>query len=172
MTHYCPDEVPARVERILLEKQANPSWSDIHSRCKQIASFVKNHLPIQPKIIIGIARGGLIPAVIISHYLNISGVIAAYYSSHAGEGDKKQPNILPQVTVDNYPLLIVDDIEGSGNTLKEVTEHYKNGLPQDVDTCRVYSAVLVRKHLPNAKHVSDFWAGNAQDVWVTFPWEK
>lgn len=75
--------------------------------------------------VVGLARGGLFPAVIISHLLNLP-MTAIHYSSKEGEGEYKM--------YDNHKafdlllgdrterLLIVDDICDSGHTLKEVVE--------------------------------------------------
>lgn len=83
------------------------SWNDIDilvdNLVKQISSA-----PIKPKYITGLSRGGLIPAVLLSHKLDIP-----FISEHL-------INSLPS-TID---LLIVDDIADTGETLNK----YKNSL--------------------------------------------
>jgi hypoxanthine phosphoribosyltransferase len=89
------------------------SWDDIDSAVESLAHQIqKSDTPIEA--IIGLPRGGLIPAVLLSHKLNIPYV--------GGDEDFEE--------YEN--VLIVDDICDSGETLKQyyqmfpiATIHYK-----------------------------------------------
>ena len=82
-------------------------WDDISILVDELCSTIISS-GVQIKSITGIERGGLIPAVMISHKLNI-----------------------PYVTKINKDTLVVDDICDSGETLKNIvagytaTLHYK-----------------------------------------------
>ena len=82
-------------------------WDDISVLVDELCSTIISS-GVQIKSITGIERGGLIPAVMISHKLNI-----------------------PYVTKINKDTLVVDDICDSGETLKNMvagytaTLHYK-----------------------------------------------
>jgi hypoxanthine phosphoribosyltransferase len=83
------------------------SWDDINILVEDLCNTVATS-GVQIKSITGIERGGLIPAVMISHKLNI-----------------------PYVTKINKDTLVVDDICDTGETLKNMvagytaTLHYK-----------------------------------------------
>lgn len=83
------------------------SWDDINVLVEDLCNRIKES-GIQVKSITGIERGGLIPAVMISHKLSI-----------------------PYVTKINKDTLVVDDICDTGVTLKRsiagytATLHYK-----------------------------------------------
>lgn len=82
-------------------------WDDINILVEDLCNTIKQS-GAQIKSITGIERGGLIPAVMISHKLNI-----------------------PYVTRINKNTLVLDDICDSGETLKNIvagftaTLHYK-----------------------------------------------
>ena len=94
------------------------SWDDIVILVEDLCNTIKQS-GVQIKSITGIERGGLIPAVMISHKLNI-----------------------PYVTKINKHTLVVDDICDTGETLKNIvagytaTLHYK---PTAVFTPDFYS---------------------------------
>lgn len=83
------------------------SWDDISILVEDLCNTIKQS-GAQIKSITGIQRGGLIPAVMISHKLNI-----------------------PYVSKTNKDTLVVDDICDTGETLKRAvggftaTLHYK-----------------------------------------------
>jgi len=89
------------------------SWNDVNHLVDKLAIEI-NSYPTQPTYVTGLARGGLIPAVMLSHKTNLK-----YISS-----DKL--NTVPYIDV-----LIVDDIADSGETLSQYTSwntavlHYK-----------------------------------------------
>lgn len=142
----------------------HPSFADIHSGCMDIA-FQTKMRNAKFDAILGVSRGGLIPATILSHKLNIP-LIPITYSSVVGRGDdKNHPNVLP--TVDYKSILIVDDICDSGYTLKELVDHYIN------ENTAVYTAVTHFKLLDNPVIIPNFyWLTVLEDNgWVHFPWE-
>jgi len=83
------------------------SWDDINILVEDLCNTIASS-GVQIKSITGIERGGLIPAVMISHKLSI-----------------------PYVTKINKDTLVIDDICDTGETLKNIvagytaTLHYK-----------------------------------------------
>lgn len=151
-------------------------WDGIDIGANHIAQQIAECEQTQPEYIIGLARGGLIPAVIISHALNIP-MIAANYSSVNGRGDdRNHDNKLPPIVgpivsgtgqLPHMPeLLLVDDLTDSGNTMREVYDHY-TGLGHKVRTACLY-------HKEGSVHVPDFcWKRLPEDAgWIIFPFEN
>lgn len=83
------------------------SWDDIQDSIEVLAQKIQEK-KLEIDSVTGLARGGLIPAVLLSHRLG-----------------------LPYITYTNAKTLVVDDICDSGNTLVEVLApftavlHYK-----------------------------------------------
>lgn len=77
------------------------TWNDINNLINKLANEVSQS-PVPPNYITGLPRGGLIPAVMLSHKLNIPFVNVSMIRA------------LPRVDV-----LVVDDIADSGETLEQ-----------------------------------------------------
>ena len=147
-----------------------PSYFTLHEACENwIVPHVKR-LKYQPQYIIGLSRGGLFPAIIISHMLDDMEMIPVRYSSKSGKGDdKNHSNALPLIQGCHPPatLLIVDDICDSGLTLSEVVEFYK------FRGHHVYTATLYYKDIPGGPIEPDiYWHKIPEDApWIVFPFE-
>lgn len=154
----------------------------IHSGLKPLTSSWLNHIQginalgesilasgWQPTAILGIARGGLIPAAMLSYILNvrlIQNVRVEHYNdqkNRLSSGpqfiDNHQPS--PGLDVTTERLLIVDDIVDTGKTLKLV----RQAVQDHADEIKV-AALYVR---PNQKHAAD-WYWKVENEWVIFPW--
>lgn len=137
----------------------HPTYEDVHYACYTASQYVN-----RPELVVGLVRGGLIPAVIISHALGVS-MEAINYSSTRGAGDNvgSHTNELPKLDVGR--ILIVDDIVDTGYTLQEVVNEYES-RGHEVTTFSLYwkeSAVIV----PNY-----FWQQIPNDFpWIVYPWE-
>tara|TARA_B110000211_G_C13700078_1_gene387042 strand:+ start:115 stop:522 length:408 start_codon:yes stop_codon:yes gene_type:complete len=77
------------------EKKIYLGWHDVESLVDTLCTLIQDHLIITS--VHGISRGGLIPAVMVSHKLNI-----------------------PYVDTPTDTTLIIDDICDSGKTLKHL----------------------------------------------------
>ena len=151
------------------------TWKDVENMASVI-SYQITLLPNIPDYIIGIGRGGLVPATLISHLLDVPLIPINYSSEHGKGNDKHARNtILPIVYGDitsgigsplSYPVLgVVDDIVDSGNTMKEVKDFYnKQGH-------LVHTYCLVAKE--NAIHIPDLYGTKVplDSPWINFPWE-
>ncbi len=141
-----------------------PDYNEIHAACKELYHTLgEHHLESSFDYVVGLARGGLLPAVILSHMLKVP-MISAHYSSKTGAGDNRDhSNDLPMI--DNKRILLVDDICDSGNTLNEVYDIYK------LLNCEVTSVVLFCKE--ENWSIPDFfvWQIPVGFGWIHFPWE-
>lgn len=141
----------------------HPNWECIeHLLC--IISGKLKQSQFEPSIIMGLSRGGLIPAVIMSHHLSVP-MIPVCYSSKDGAGDdKNHNNDLPTINCTN--ILIVDDIADSGLTIKEVAQHYIT-LGHTVQTACLY-------HKTSAVYAPSYAAVTipADSPFIYFPWES
>lgn len=139
----------------------NPDWKDIEIFIHGLKRNV-DEANFKPDYIIGLTRGGLIPATMLSHLLDVP-MIAIQYSSVDGAGDNKNhDNELPDIK--GKSLLIVDDIADSGKTLEEVCTHF---APFNV----LQSAVLYHKE--SSVFTPSFCALLIPEdaPFVYFPWE-
>lgn len=152
-----------------LVSYANPTYQEIHDMCYHISQYIHyNATPIgKVGTILGVTRGGLMPAVILSHMLTIP-MKTIEYSSKQGKGDdKNHANVLPSISEES--ILLVEDICDSGHTLNDLVRHYER------EGHKVYSAVLYFKDIKDKLlHTPDVWAIKISKSFgfINFPWEK
>lgn len=141
-----------------------PAYAEIDSACCELYDQHVKYLGITH--IVGVSRGGLVPAVVLSHLASVP-LIPVSYSAKEGKGDgRNHTNVVPQFNRDDV-ILIVDDIADSGYTLKELVESIQPQVSQVYTTSLYYKITSV--------YQPDFWCwtiGEKElDQWVWFPWE-
>lgn len=173
------------------------SWADIETMCTEIVTtmYTSNY---KPDYIVGITRGGNVPATIISNMTGIPceaikvslrdgstlesncamaddafGVVAAedraLYKSRFDPGLRKK-------------ILIVDDINDTGATFNWIREDWqKSCFPQEQDVWNVIWGNTVKfavltENLASNFHHTNFYAHEVnkaeKDVWLVYPWEN
>ncbi len=123
----------------------------------------------QPTAILGVSRGGLIPAAMLSYMLDVR-LIQAVRVEHYDDENKRLasgarfvdgPEPFATLNITTERLLIVDDIVDTGETLNLV----RRAVHDHADQIKV-AALYVRT---NQKHAAD-WFWKVTDEWVVFPW--
>lgn len=153
--------MPLQVEAITY------SWQDTEYLVNKLYTKLKRK--ITPKsFIVGISRGGLIPATLLSHRLRIPLKYVIHAESYEGRKQKKLTGL-------NYPQIkekelvhgiFVDDIVDTGVTIKAISAYYKH-LPFFVTLLskpKGYEEVKNCLLIPSAKEIP-------QTEWAIFPWE-
>lgn len=140
----------------------------------------------QPDYVVGITRGGLLPAVMISHYFDVK-CHALKVSLRDSETDCESNCWMAEDafgTHDEEPknILIVDDINDTGATMNWIMADWASGChPKDdcwneIWNNNVRFAVVIDNLSSECKVKMDY-AGliinkAEQDVWVDFPYEN
>ncbi len=120
-----------------------------------------------PDVIVGIARGGLIPAVRLSHILGdveIKVIDVKFYKDINERMEKPRITIPLHGHFEGKKVVIVDDVSDTGKTLEVVIEEVKRAGAKEVKV-----ACLSMK--PWTKVVPDFYVFRT-DKWIVFPWEE
>lgn len=136
------------------------SWQDVDAACDYIA-----RMHPRTERILAVARGGLVPAAIIAHKLNIKRIASVQCMSYTDQqrGQLVLVGDLPS-HMNSATTLVVDDIWDTGKTLALVSEAYPRA-------CR---AVLVAKQQPYRAQPERLTAAQHDTTpdWVVFPWES
>lgn len=120
------------------------TWTDIDEAIEVLAKQIEDS-KIHYEVIYGLARGGLVPAVMLSHRLKIPMVL--------------NMEEVWRLKVKNKSVLIVDDISDTGETLR-----YFDDQKFDIAT------LFVREH--TSKITPKYTYKNINhDNWLLFPWE-
>lgn len=99
------------------------SWYDITKKCREIANAIEKEFNLNELQLVGIARGGLIPATIIAHMLGIRLKMLDVYSYK-----KQEQGEIINKSIDSIdstkPTVLIDDIYDTGNTYKYLSKNY------------------------------------------------
>lgn len=140
----------------------------------------------RPDYIVGLTRGGLIPAVMISHYLKVPMQTLNISLRDSDIGPESNLWMAEEAFGHNMDtpknILVVDDINDSGTTFNWIMQDWPSGcFPEDpvwendVWNHNVKFAVLVDNLSSNCKVKMDFVGMEINkaenDIWVDFPWE-
>lgn len=135
------------------------SWQELHRDAKALAWRLMEKGPW--KGIIGIARGGLVPATIVARELDIRLVdtvcVVSYEHMTQGEASILKA---PDLEDGGAGWLVVDDLVDTGQTARKVHEI----LP------RAHLATIFAKPAGRPE-VDTYITEVSQDTWIHFPWD-
>jgi xanthine phosphoribosyltransferase len=122
--------------------------------------------------IIGIGRGGLIPAAMLGYKLDLK-VYNLGISSYKGKTQTSSFTVYQDFYFDDLSkgsrVLIVDDICDSGNTINFVRQRVSRAASVNEVECD-YAALLTRE---KAQDLVDFTGAVIEgDEWIVFSWDK
>jgi len=115
------------------------SWDDVNEICRDLAMAI--HKDFDPDIIIGVARGGLIPAAVIASILRKDLFPVALSRRMKGVIVREKPQVLVPVSdeVDGKRVLIVDERSESGETLRLTAREAQKKGAKKVKTATLFS---------------------------------
>ena len=153
------------------------SWQDIENMCVNIVTQMYRS-NWRPDYIVGITRGGNVPATIIS---NMTGIrcetlkVSFRDDDTMSESNSWMPEdasgyIGTDTDENRKNILIVDDINDTGNTFND-----GNGWDLRIPHHNVRFAVLT-ENLSSSFHFVDYYSHDVnkseEDVWLIYPWEN
>lgn len=131
-------------------------YNDVLSMCNNLEYDVSK---MKPDLIVGITRGGLLPAVHLSHCLGIPMDTLAWRTRDNPQTEYNDN--INAMLIAKKTVVFVDDINDTGRTFTEIKQEYRGG----------HFVSLVEK--VGSTFRSD--ASSLQlkdDRWIVFPWEK
>lgn len=142
------------------------SWLDVYNLTLQLSEKIVSS-GFKPNVIVGIARGGWIPARILSDVLymdTLQNIRIEYYTDVGAKG--KEPRITQPLTgsMNDKTVLLVDEVADTGDTLQHAMNHIKN-----LGVTEVRSAVLHYK--PTSVIIPDYYMVETKS-WIVYPWEN
>ncbi len=136
------------------------NWATAIKYCEELSLKID----FKPDIVIGISRGGLVPARIMSDILGVHDVAILGVRFYRGMGKRGEMPIITQdisIDVTNKRILLVDDVADSGRSLSFAKEHLK-------DAKEVKTATLHYK--PSSDYRPDYFI-ESTTAWIVYPWE-
>ena len=169
------------------------SWREFQGLVGKICRDITNS-GWRPDYVVGITRGGLLPAVMISQYFNIPcEALKVSLRDHGGENPTESNLWMAEDAFgyDNYDpmasgngrkkILIVDDINDTGATVNWILEDWPSGCLPDHENWKtvfghnVRFATVFDNVASNAKIAMSYTGEEInkaeRDVWIDFPFE-
>ncbi|MBN2229496.1 MAG: phosphoribosyltransferase [Candidatus Thorarchaeota archaeon] len=142
------------------------SWQDVYNLTLQLSEKIVSS-GFKPDIIVGIARGGWIPARILSDVLymeSLHNIRIEYYTDVGVKG--KEPKITQPLSgsLEGHTVLLVDEIADTGDSLYHAINHAKS-----LGVKNLRSAVLHLK--PTSRVIPDYYMVKTSS-WTVYPWEN
>tara|TARA_S200000501_G_scaffold329312_1_gene329824 strand:- start:672 stop:1118 length:447 start_codon:yes stop_codon:yes gene_type:complete len=116
-----------------------------------------------PDIILSVNRGGCVPGVFLSHMRNLDHEVLSFKNIKIINND-----IIKKIMINNLSILIIDDINDTGNTLAEIKKEFNQYIK------KIKFAVLINNK--SSSFEVDYYGSeidkNIDNAWIVFPWEK
>ncbi len=141
------------------------SWENIYQLSRQVARKIRQS-GWQPDMIIGITRGGWVPARNLCDFLGIQDLLGlkvehwGITATPDGEARLKYPI---KVDLTGRKVLVVDDITDTGKSMMTAVDYVKKLNPAEIRT----AALL---HIKDSKFLPDYYAEEIEWKWIIFPW--
>ncbi|HEX9954374.1 MAG TPA: phosphoribosyltransferase domain-containing protein [Allosphingosinicella sp.] len=123
----------------------------------------------RPDFLIGIGRGGLVPAAFLSHRLALPLLTVDHSTGEPGFGEELLAKLAAKLTA-GARMLIVDDINDSGGTITFLRGAIEAKID---DPSRLRVAVLI--HNIRSRALAEYHGSeidrDADKRWYVFPWE-
>jgi uncharacterized protein len=131
-----------------------------------------------PDVVVGVVRGGMMPAVLIAHHLGVR-TVRAFAATHTIDDSVNAAKFAAPAIRDTDSLgdlsgldvLVVDDVAGTGMTAQVTAQHVEQAGAR-----RVRTAVLVVNEAnwtaPTPPGRALTYIAHITHGWVIFPWEE
>lgn len=143
----------------------NASWAEVDNHIKEIVDRLRTK---KISVIIGIGRGGLIPAVCMSHQLGIP-MFPIMWQTRDGDY-KTNLNTLVEALENGDSILVVDDISDTGATLSRVVGMLYSISANLKKKINIETAAIYQKP-ESLFYVHNYGELVNKDDYINFPWE-
>ncbi len=142
------------------------SWAEVQRLCLKLAGMIRTS-GYRPEIIIAIARGGYVPARLLCDHLDIMDLTSIKIEHYLSLANKEEQATIryPLCTdIKNRRVLLVDDVNDSGDTLDVAIKHLQSFQPAEIRTAVMHHKIV--------SHFSvDYYAGKIiKWRWIIYPW--
>jgi hypothetical protein len=171
-----------REERLRVFSDKPPAlvlgWDAVSGLVSEISAAVLADGP--PDTVVGILRGGMIPAVQLAHLMGIRSVraveVTATLSDAIGSPKSSRPVIVNHASLGDIAgrdVLIIDDVAGSGRTIAACRDLARQAGPARIRTAALtVNTVSWYQGQHRPPHDAIEYVGRLCFGWVVFPWER
>ena len=149
------------------------TYPEFEQGIKDVAKQIQDD-GFDPDYLIGIARGGCIPGVYLSHTLRKPIMMIQWNTRDDNPFGNEYPHYLPRDLIAGQKVIIIDDIVDGGTTLTELFTSWQCNLGgKKIPLQNIRIAAMYYNIAQDIK--VDYYHRtinrDADDRWVIFPWE-
>lgn len=142
------------------------SWAEVERLCQRLAELIRAS-GCRPDLVIAIGRGGYVPARLVCDWLHIMGLTSIkieHYLSGANRQEKAVIRYPLKADIRGLRVLVVDDVNDTGDTLEAAIQHLQAFQPGEIRTA-------VMHHKTVTHFAADYSAGKIiKWRWLIYPW--
>ena len=142
------------------------TFDEVHALVRQLSEKVKAS-GYHPTTVVGLARGGWVPARLICDFLGITDLVSLKVEHWLETGKTKDEATIRyplELDLSEKRILIVDDITDTGKSLIKATRYLHSFQPLAMKTATM-------QFIPQSKFKPDYCAEEVQDwTWFIYPW--
>lgn len=143
-----------------------PTWEYIYTLLLELANRIQIS-NFRADTLVGISRGGWIPARVLSDLLSIHDIANVRAEFYLGVDETKPEPVITQpisTDVGNKRVLVVDDVADTGKSLRLIVTHLLKQGAKELKIATLY-------YKPWSVTLPDYYEKTTRD-WIIFPWER
>ncbi|UTF53495.1 phosphoribosyltransferase [Natronosalvus rutilus] len=143
------------------------NWEYIYSLCRDVSDDVRRDA-FEPDVIVALARGGWFAGRCICDFLGLDDLTSLKMEHYVGTAEKSgEPTIrypMPEGSVEDKDVLIIDDIADTGGSIRRAQEYVEDRGAGEVRTATL-------QLLQTSEFDPDYVGERLEEwAWVVYPW--
>ena len=140
------------------------SWENIYRLSREVSKKIAKGY--DPDMIIGLTRGGWVPARNLCDFLgkkDLIGLKVEHWGVTATKDGEAKLKFPIDFDLSDKRVLVVDDLTDTGKSMQLAIKHLKTLNPKEIRTATIF-------HINGSEHKPDFYAKEIEWKWIIFPW--
>jgi hypoxanthine phosphoribosyltransferase len=142
------------------------TWSEVERLCQRLAGLIRES-GYRPDLVIAIGRGGYVPARLLCDWLHIMGLTSIKIEHYLSGANRQEEAVIRyplKADIRGLRVLVVDDVNDTGDTLNVATRHLQIFDPGEIRTA-------VMHHKAVTLFTVDYYAREIiKWRWLIYPW--
>jgi len=142
------------------------SWSEVERLCQHLAGLIRES-GYRPDLVIAIGRGGYVPARLMCDWLHIMGLTSIKVEHYLSGANRQEEAVIRyplKADIRGLRVLVVDDVNDTGDTLEAATQHLQAFQPGEIRTAVMHHKAVTHFDV-------DYSAGKiVKWRWLIYPW--
>lgn len=142
------------------------SWSETERLCQRLAGMIRAS-GYRPELVIAIGRGGYVPARLLCDELHLMGLTSIKIEHYLSGANRQKEAVIRyplKADIRGLRVLLVDDVNDSGDTLDVATQHLQAFQPGEVRTAVMHHKTVTRFKVDYCARKIIKWR------WLIYPW--